>query len=291
MLFAFGVLVPGCGILGDGSADLPIETSVSFTNLSRSMYVQFDIRPHDPATSEDAYRATPLLPPGATSRQRFLEMLGDPCPGAIDLRVYLFRRVREDLPIGLDEGEQVDPVPIAAGEVLQVPACDAAVVETYTIVNWDAQPSQARVKLAQATPVETVIRELDMFPNVAAVWVVDGVDPALVGAAPAALAAIDPIEGRVLLADGTPLPNIGVLLRARFRVRLADEQAGNDPDAGFGEPIDLATTDETGAFRFDRPPGAYRVEAFSDEFLFRPPGTDVESPTDSLWIIAEPLEP
>jgi hypothetical protein len=95
----------------------------------------------------------------------------------------------------------------------------------------------------------------------------------------------------VLQPEGTPVPGVGVLLRSRFRLRLADDDEANDPDAGFGDPIDLATTGQDGTFRFARPPGAYRVEAFSDNFTLRPVSTDVESPTDALLIIAEPAQP
>ena len=79
------------------------------------------------------------------------------------------------------------------------------------------------------------------------------------------------------------------MIRTRFRVRLSDDDPSNDPDAGFGEPIDFTETDAAGEFSFDRPPGAYRIEFFSDDFSFRPATIDVESPLDVILTVAEPL--
>jgi hypothetical protein len=86
-----------------------------------------------------------------------------------------------------------------------------------------------------------------------------------------------------------PLADIGVLIRTRFRVRLDDADAGNDPDAGFGEPIAVTTTAADGTFLFERPPGAYRVELFSDAFAFRPAIIDLETPSERIIVLAEPL--
>ncbi len=286
----FALLLAGCGVVGSSAPELPIETSFSFTNLSLTMYAQLALRPSSDGDAAD-YFTTPLLAPGVTYRRRFLETLDEACPERLDLRVLLFSRVNEDVPIGLDVGEAVQEVPVVAGAVADVPACDGPVVETYTIVNWDAPSGTAMVKLAQATPVEELIRSLDLFPNLDAAWEIEGVASGMENVPPQTLAEVDPIEGRVITADGTGVGNIGVLLRSRFRVRLTDDDATNDPDAGFGDPIDFVVTDTDGTFQFDRPPGAYRIEAFSDDFAFRPASTDVESPVDTLWFVAEPIAP
>ena len=100
-----------------------------------------------------------------------------------------------------------------------------------------------------------------------------------------------PIDDRILsAADGSPVEGAGVLLRTRFRVRLGDDDDGNDPDSGFGDPIAFATTDADGAFEFQRPAGAYLVEFFSDDLLFRPDQILVESPLQVINVVAEPVE-
>jgi hypothetical protein len=87
-----------------------------------------------------------------------------------------------------------------------------------------------------------------------------------------------------------PWPDIGVLVRTRFRVRSTDDDPDNDPDAGFGEPIAVTFTDEDGGFEFARPPGAYRVEVFADNLVFLPASVDVEVPQTALLFIAEAEE-
>lgn len=255
------------------------------------MYAQFQIRETNAATGANDFYSTTLLAPGATLRRRFRDVLGNACPEAIDLRVFLFTRINGDVPIGLDESEAVGNTPVVAAEVTGVPACGAVVAETYTIVNWDAPVGTTRVKIAQATPVEELIRQTGLFPNDDAVWEVSGVDPNLADVPPNELEPAQPIEGRTILADGAPVEGIGVLLRSRFRVRLSDDDAGNDPDAGFGDPIAVATTDDAGTFRFDRPPGAYQIEAFSDEYLFRPSEIVFENASGEILIVAEPITP
>ena len=290
-LLAIGSMVPtGCGLLPPAAPELPIETSFAFTNLSRTTYAQLELRPHA-LDGSGTYYQTPRLAPGATIRKRFLDTLGAACPVRLDLRVLLFERINADVPIGLDFGETVVPTPTVAGEIADIPACDGPVVETYTIVNWDAPVGTAKVKLAQATPVENLIRSLGLFPNTDAVWEVDGVMPAMRNVPPQALAEVDPIEGRIITADGVGVGGVGVLLRSRFRVRLTDDNATNDPDAGFGDPIDFVVTSANGTFRFSRPPGAYQIEAFSDDLAFRPGSVDVESPVDTLLLVAEPSSP
>jgi hypothetical protein len=268
---------------------LPIETGFGFTNLSRTQYAALGIRQHAASGAEQtAFHLTALLPPGATTRVRFLEALGEACPDALDFRIFIYLRTNRDVPIGLDPGEQVDPEPVAAGEVLGVPACSVQPLETYTIVNWDAPAGEARVKFAQATPVETAIRSAGLFPNADAVWESQGADPDLARTAPPALADPAPIAGHVLSPTGAPWEGVVVVLRTRFRVRADDGDPANDPDSGFGEPIDFVLTDANGAFQFDRPPGAYRVEVFSDDLVFQPASVDVEVPQSSLVFIAEP---
>ncbi|MBI4717391.1 MAG: carboxypeptidase regulatory-like domain-containing protein [Planctomycetes bacterium] len=263
----------------------PIETSFAFTNLSTRFYAALQIRAAD--TPEADYFSTALLPPGATQRQRFLDALADGCPAALDLRVLLYRRSDESLPLGMGD-EAVDPAPVFAGEVLAVPACNAATVETYTIVNWDAPEGTARVKLAQETPIDDAIRGLGLFPNRDAAWEFAGVAAELAGVLPPQAAAAEPIAGRVLSRDGAALEGITVLLRTRFRVRLDDADPANDPDAGFGAAIATTETDGDGTFAFARPGGAYRVEFVSGGFAFRPALVDVETPNDAITIIAEP---
>jgi len=285
------VQFPSCGVLNLPALDLPIETSFAFTNLSQTMYAQLELRTRsDSGEITDVYR-TPLLAPGAIHRRRFLDTLNNACPEQLDLRVLLYSRINKDVPIGLDMGETVEATPVAAGEILNVPTCEGSVVETYTIVNWDAPVGIARVKLAQDTPIDELIRSLGLFPNTDAVWEIQGVASDLVDAPPQPLAEIESIEGRVISPDGAGIGNIGVLLRSRFRVRLTDDDPSNDPDSGFGDPIDVVATEGDGTFRFDRPAGAYRVEVFSDDFAFRPATVDVESPVDTLLIVAESIDP
>ncbi len=279
----------GSAVTPSQLANLPIETSFAFTNFSRVEYAALGIRAHEVTGDAEEYFMTPLLPPGATHRQRFLDALGESCPASLDLRVFTYGRINGDLPIGLDEREQLDAAPLAAGEVLDLPACDVQVLETYTIVNWDADPGTARVKIAQGTAIEQALRSAGRFDNVDGTWDISGVDPALADLPPAPRAEPEDIAGRVILSDGTGVGGVGVLIRTRFRVRLDDENADNDPDAGFGEPIDFTTTDADGSFSFRRPAGAYRVEFFSDDLVFRPAIIDVESPIGLVATIAEPL--
>ena len=98
-----------------------------------------------------------------------------------------------------------------------------------------------------------------------------------------------PIAGLVVGLDGTGLENVGVMLRSHYRLRLDDQDPGNDPDAGWSDPIAVTKTDAQGAFAIDRPAGAYRVEVFADGYLFRPVAVDVETPQQNIMIVAEPL--
>ena len=275
---------PGCGT---SVMELPIETSFAFTNLSRRFYAGLQIRPH--SEQDLPFFKTVLLPPGAAQRERFLDALGESCPTSLDLRVFLYRRQNESLPIGLDPDETVEATPIAAGEIFDVPACGMGTVETYTIVSWDAAGGVGRVKIAQDTPIDAAIRALALFPNADSVWEFQGVQPDLAGEPPPVPAERLPIQGRVLNTNGSAMESVGVLLRTRFRVRLDDSDSTNDPDAGFAEPIAVTETGANGGFSFSRPAGAYRVEAFADDLLFRPSAVDVETPVDEVTIIAEPI--
>ncbi|GJM24332.1 MAG: hypothetical protein DHS20C16_07470 [Phycisphaerae bacterium] len=277
----------GCNAV-DNIANLPIETSFAFTNFSKTTYAALRIRAHDDTDSTPYFR-TELLAPGATQRQRFVDALGEGCPNTLDLQVLIYERVNSDVPIGLDDGEVVGGTPTVAGEILDVPACGVQPLETYTIVSWDTESGQSRVKLAQDTPVDAAIRAINLFDNTDATWDVDGVDPAFASDAPPELATFEPIAGQVLLADGSGVEGVGVMLRTRFRVRLNDNDPTNDPDAEFGDPITFMFTDADGAFSFERPPGGYRLEFFSDDVAFRPAIIDVEPPIQSVLVVAEPI--
>jgi hypothetical protein len=267
-------------------SDLPIETSFAFTNFSIEQYAVLGVRDH--ANAGGGFYLTPLLPPGATPRIRFLDSLGASCPDALDLRIWTFRRVNGDLPIGLDPGEAVASVPLASGEVLDIPACATQVLETYTIVNWEAPEGTARVKIAQGTELDQIIRDSGRFPNVDAAWEASGVDPAL-PIPPLTPPAPEPISGSVTLANGAGVEGVGVLIRTRFRVRLDDADPANDPDVGLSPPIAFVITEAQGRFEFERPAGAYIVEFFSDDFLFRPAEILLETPSETVISIAEPV--
>ena len=266
-----------------------IETALAFTNFSTRFYAALGIRAHDADPDANLFVLTPLLAPGATYRVRFLELLGVGCPASVDLQLFLYPRTNDDVPIGLDPDEAVDATPVVAGQVLNIPACRVQTLEAYTVVNWDAPLGSARVKIAQNTAVDEAIRAEQRFANSEAVWELHGVDPAIPEVSPPMLASSAPIAGRVIQADGTGVEGIGVLLRTRFRVRLDDADPTNDPDAGFGLPIAVATTDAGGGFAFRRPPGAYRIDFFSDDFAFRPGAIDVETPIDVILVVAEPI--
>jgi len=265
-------------------ATLPVETRFAFTNLSIEAYAVLAIRAH----GDPDYVTLPLLPPGGTYRGDFAEVLGNACPGSLDFRLLLYRRVNSSVPIGLDTGEAVESTPVVAGEVLGVPACDVEPVEVYTIVNWEAAEGTARVKSAQDTPVDTRIRQLGLFPNADAVWEITGVDPGLAAVAPPSLAPNEAIAGRVVGRNGVGIENIGVLLRTRWRARLDDTDTGNDPDSGYSAPIAVTKTDANGRFTLARPAGVYRVEVFQDGYLFRPDVMDVETPLSEMVFVAEP---
>lgn len=271
-----------------GISNLPLETGIGFVNFSQRFYVAFRIRAHADDQST-AYFASDLLAPGASQRVRMLDAVGTGCAGSFDVQVFLYQRVDERTPIGLDPGEMVKAFPVAAGQIENVPACDVSQLETYTIVNFDAPLGVARVKFAQDTPIDQAIRDSGRFANVDAAWEVSGVDPLIASQSPPAPAPAAPITGSVTDASGNPFEGVGVLVRTRFRVRVNDSNTGNDPDVGYGEPIDVAVTDANGRFEFDRPAGAYELEFFADGLAFRPAVLELESPSDAVSVIAELL--
>lgn len=266
-----------------------IATNFAFTNFSTTKYAAIALRESGSGDADAEYFTTPLLPPGATFRMRFLDAIGVECPGALDVRIVHYRRLNDDVPIGLDLVEAVEPTPIVAGEIANIPACAVQVLETLTIVNWEAPDGVARVKFAQGTAIEAALAADSRFDNVDIAWETEGIDASIPLTDSIDQMPPEPITGRVLDVNGNGVENIGVLIRTRFRVRLNDNDPANDPDAGFSTPIAVTQTDADGRFSLDRPPGGYRVEFFSDDWLFRPAIIDVESPQTSIITIVEPV--
>ncbi len=274
-------------------ADLPIETSIVFYNFSTRYYAAFGLRAHvDPGEGEPGeLEKTPLMAPGVASRVNLVDYIGHACPVSIDVEIYLYRRVNDDRPIGEDEEELVESTPIVAGRIEDIPGpCGWWIpLGIYTIANWDAPEGVARVKFAQGSTIDEMILGLALFPNEDAVWEVHGVeDAALAADPPPPLMEKQPIAGRVTYPDGTGVEGVVVLLGTKFRVRLDDDDPTNDPDSDYSDPIDYTITDADGAFAFERPPGVYRVEFFSDVVAFRPGSVEVESPIEIIEILAEP---
>jgi hypothetical protein len=224
---------------------------------------------------------------GCHARHRFLDTVNDACPDALDLQILLYDRVNGDLPIGLDPDETVTDAPVVAGALRNVPACSVQPLETFTVVNWDTDDDTGRVKLAQATPIEQVLRATDFLGNADAVWEILNTDSTLAAEAPPAAAPGQPIRGQVVAPDGAPWEGVGVLVRTRWRSNL--DLANPAADSGFGDPIDFTFTDADGNFSFTRPAGAYRVEVFADDLIFSPASADVEVPQTALVFIAEAI--
>ncbi|MEK6674975.1 MAG: hypothetical protein AABZ47_04890 [Planctomycetota bacterium] len=277
------------------SADSPIDTRVFLVNFAQRLYATARIREHRPPDDLSGFSDTiPLLPPGGIHRASFRDFMDTGCPGAIDVEVLLYRRLNEDMPIGLDPGEEIIPMPVAAGRIFNLPACCIVPVETYTIVNWEPVDGVYRVKFAQGTAIDEFLDRTNRFPNADNVWGFDGVDLTLAELAPPPAAQTDALQGRVVevvesdsVSEARGVAGIGVLLRTRYRVRLGDDDLANDPDDGFSDPIDFQITDNLGVFSFERPAGAYRVEFFSDDYVFRPDSIDVESPNSGIEVLAE----
>lgn len=282
-------LVGACVPFGWDITTPPLETNVSFLNFSTQYYAVIGIRAHASSGVANVYMYSPLLAPGGTMRKSFYEITGSGNPASIDLRLLLYRRLHPDVPIGLDD-ETVDPAPIVAGEITDVPASSVQTLETYTIVNWDAPAGQARVRIAQCSLIDEALRKSGRFANSDNAWEINGVDPALATMSPPSLAAAAPIIGRVVLAKGAGVEAVGVLVRARYRVRLNCSDTENENDGGYGDPIAIARTDATGRFEIPRPAGIYELEFFSDDYAFRPGIQRIETPLDPITVLAEPLK-
>jgi len=278
-----------CVPLDPGFLSGPIETRFSFLNFSKQCYATLGIREHSDEEPDAGFTYTALLPPGGASRAEFATLTAAGMPASVDFRLLLYRRVHDDVPIGLDEGEAVDPAPIVAGEVFDVPAGNVQVLETYTIVNWEAPLGVGRVKITQCSNVDQVIRDSGMFGNAEGVWEINGVAAHLADQPPPVLAEMAPITGRMMLADGTAVPGVGLLIRTPYRTRLDCADAANEADTGYGDPIAYTITGDDGFFQIDRPAGVYQLEFFSDEYAFRPGILRVETPLDEITVLAEPL--
>jgi len=281
-LIAFTTLAGSCNFMNSDSLGVIIQTRLAFVNFSKTRYVAFGIREHPaPGSEPGEFQFTPLLAPGAIYRVNFNDLIGVGCPEQIDLRVFAYRRVNEDVPIGLDAGEMVEPLPEVTRQedgVRVCPPADEPALESFTIVNWEAEAGVARVQLAQGSLLAAILE-------------FQGTDSELAVMGQPPLAPTEPIRGRVVRrSDGSGVAGAGVILRSRFRVRL-DSDPTNDPDAGYGDPIAFAETDANGDFSIDRPAGGYQLEFFSDEFDFRPPVMELETPIEIVRVIAEPITP
>lgn len=262
---------------------LPVETEFFLLNLTRDRYLTAGLRGNDALGSGNnrPFVQSELLPPGAVLRRRFFDLFPETggCPDRIDIRVHLYHRVNAGVPIGLDPGEAIVPIAFASDEFLGVPACETNIVaSTYTIVLRESQNDDGELIFRQDIPgFDVPIKMLNgrKLPNL------EQVPPLL---------ASEPLMGQVLSPQGEPVPNIGVLLRTRFRVTDNDQAICPDEPVGrcFSDPIAIDVSDAVGRFTFDRPPGAYRVEMFADGFLFRPVSIIVESPLNNITFIAEP---
>jgi len=265
---------------------LPVETELLIVNTSSRWYVTMGLR-SDSAPDDSPFQfQSKLIAPGALLRERFINIFPDTggCPDRFDMRVHLYKRLNEDLPIGLDSMEEVDPTPVASAELLNILACEVVVASSYTIVLRDSQEGMGILKFAQ---------ELDGEQD--GTFSGNALEP--LNPVPALLDNAS-LSGRVIMSDGAGIEGVGVLLRTRVR------RSDNDPaccsinsggpanveDATsccWDAPIAVVTTDAEGQFSFDRPPGAYWVEVFADSLLFRPVAVTVESPIDNITFIGE----
>ncbi len=265
---------------------LPVETEFLIVNTSSRWYVTMGLRP-DTASEGSAFDfQSKLIAPGALLRERFINIFPETggCPNRFDIRVHLYKRLNEDLPIGLDDMEEVAPTPVASAELLDILACEVVVASSYTIVLRDSEEGEGILKFAQELDGEqdgtftgNTLEPLNPLPDL------------LENAS---------LSGRVVMADGTGLEGVGVLLRTRVRRGDNDPACCNINSGGptdvedataccYDAPIAIVTTDAAGNFSFDRPPGAYWVEVFADDLLFRPVAVTVESPIDNITFIAE----
>jgi hypothetical protein len=262
---------------------LRVETEFFLLNLTRDRYMTVGVRASDVLESgpNRPFKQSDLLAPGAVLRRRFLELFPSTggCPQRADIRVHLYHRINSAVPIGMDPGEAVEPIAFASAEFTEVPACEAVVLSTYTIVLRETDTLPGEVVFAQGSSSET-LRQI-MGNDLA------NLDPPpLLGNAP--------LSVRVISPGGQGVPGIGVLLKTRYRVgdRPHDELLcpNSDPNLNgfcFSDPIAFGVTDAGGGFEFSRPPGAYGVEVFADGFNFRPAFQLIESPLNNVTFVAE----
>lgn len=257
---------------------LPVETRVAVINFSKDTYVTVRLREHSPDGDGEWSNPIPLLPPGAAFRAGFYDVIGTLCPSSLDMQLFHFERVHSDLPIGEDDGEMVNPSPVLAAEITDVPACGVRPVVDYTIANWEANRGTARVKFAQGTDVDEFIRSSGRFFPPDYAWEPPNIVDRL-SIAPPALADAEPIAGKVESVDRTAAAGVGVIIRTKIRLSLTEFE--------FSSPIDYTQTNGEGEFELSRPRGAYRVEFFADEHCFRPGYMDIEAPISDILAVAE----
>lgn len=259
---------------------LPFETEFFLLNLTRDRYLTVALRDNDlEGTGDDRpFVQSPLIPPGAVMRRRFFDLFPETqgCPDRLDLRVHLYKQTNPAKPIGRDPTDPGELAVLASAEFLGVSACEAVVFSTYTIVLRETETEPGDLVFFQdfgsASPIRTIpdkaLADLEEVPP---------------------LLESEELTGQVLMRDGTPLPDIGVLLRTRYRVTVNDTELCPDEPVGrcYSAPIAYDITDAQGRFTFDRPPGAYMVQAFADGFLFRPGFVIIESPLNNVTIIGE----
>lgn len=272
-------LVAGLSCTPDGPLPLSVETEFAFLNLSRRWYAAVSVRPSAaPNEAPAVFPPGKLIPPGAVWRERFPNVFEMPqgCPARLDLRIHLYKRINETIPVSRDDGEALGPQAVASAEINGIVACEKVIASSFSIALRDSQEGVGVLKIAQDTAAQADMQFA-------------GVNLPELDALPATLSVVS-LEGHVLSPNGDPVGGVGVLLRARYRVGDDDTAICPDEPAGlcFTHPIAIATTDETGWFAFDRPPGAYRIDVFADGLLFRPASILVESPIDDVLFLAEP---
>lgn len=259
---------------------LPLETEFFLLNLTRDRYLTVALRDNDlQGTGNDRpFVQSPLIPPGAVMRRRFFDLFPETqgCPDRLDLRVHLYKQTNPGEPIGRDPTDPGELFAFASAEFLGVSACDLVVASTYTIVLRETETEPGDLVFVQD------------FESASNVRTISGTALADLEEVPALLESQE-LGGQVVQPDGTPLSDIGILLRTRYRVTDNDFARCPDEPAGrcYGAPIAYDITDAQGRFSFDRPPGAYMVQAFADGFLFRPGFVILESPLNNATIIAE----
>ncbi len=155
---------------------LPVETEFFLLNLTRDRFLTVALRGNDASGAGDArpFVQSPLIPPGAVLRQRFLDLFPETggCPDRLDVRAHLYELSDGNaqpgsIPINGDpcvdnppDVSDVDPVAVASAEFLGVSACELIVLSTYTIVLRETEdtrpPSMARRLRRSASVVFSV---------------------------------------------------------------------------------------------------------------------------------------